>query len=137
MNRRDWLKNAALLVAAGVAADQLDLLDRLQPRRLFAAWGTVPTLFGDGIADDTRALQAFFDGHPVYDAHRRMPLIGTAVVSGGVFRITSTVYVDRRTGPERWFVNNMVLAADVATFGTPSLLAARDLPRHNNFTLAP
>lgn len=36
MNRRDFLKRAALAVAAGVAVDQLELLERLAPRRLWA-----------------------------------------------------------------------------------------------------
>lgn len=33
MNRRTWLKRSAMMAAAGVAADQLDLVDRLLWKR--------------------------------------------------------------------------------------------------------
>lgn len=36
MNRREWLRNAALLAVGAIAVDQLELLDRLAPRRLWA-----------------------------------------------------------------------------------------------------
>lgn len=36
MNRRDFLRRAALVAAGAVAADQLDLLERLAPKRLWA-----------------------------------------------------------------------------------------------------
>lgn len=35
MNRREWLQKAAVVAAGVVAADQLDLLERLAPRRLY------------------------------------------------------------------------------------------------------
>lgn len=34
MNRRDFLRNAAIIAAGTIAADQLELLERLAPRRL-------------------------------------------------------------------------------------------------------
>lgn len=40
MDRRMFLRNAALLLATGVAVDQLELLERLQwePKRLWTGW---------------------------------------------------------------------------------------------------
>lgn len=39
MNRREWLRNATLIAAGAVALDQLEVLERLAPRRLyFAGW---------------------------------------------------------------------------------------------------
>lgn len=35
MNRRDFLRNAAIIAAGAIAADQLELLERLAPRRLY------------------------------------------------------------------------------------------------------
>jgi len=35
MNRRDFLRNAAIITAGAIAADQLELLERLAPRRLY------------------------------------------------------------------------------------------------------
>lgn len=46
MNRRDFLRRAALVAAGAVAADQLELLDRLGwVRRLFSGW-RAPAPFG-------------------------------------------------------------------------------------------
>lgn len=71
MERRTWLRRAAIIAAGAVAADQLELLDRLAPRRLFAAWPALPTLWGDGVHDDWPALQAAVDGRPYWDAEAR------------------------------------------------------------------
>lgn len=38
MNRREFLRASALIAAGTIAADQLEILDRLAPRRLFAGW---------------------------------------------------------------------------------------------------
>ena len=35
MNRRDFLRNCAIIAAGAIAADQLELLERLAPRRLY------------------------------------------------------------------------------------------------------
>lgn len=35
MNRRDFLRNAAIIAGGFIAADQLELLERLAPRRLY------------------------------------------------------------------------------------------------------
>lgn len=43
MNRRDFLRRSALIAAGVVAADQLELLERLAHRRVFAGWS--PTLY--------------------------------------------------------------------------------------------
>lgn len=65
MDRRQFLRNAAIIAAGVVAADQLELLERLAPRRIFPAWPTVPRIYADGIHDDYAGLQAFLDGKPV------------------------------------------------------------------------
>lgn len=41
MNRRDWLKRAALIATGAVAGDQLDLIERLTHRKVFAL-GAIP-----------------------------------------------------------------------------------------------
>lgn len=46
MNRRDFLRRAALVAAGAVAADQVELLDRLGwKRRLFAGWSPEYTIY--------------------------------------------------------------------------------------------
>lgn len=46
MNRREWLKRASLVAAGTVAADQLELLDRLGwVRRLFPSAAVKPAVF--------------------------------------------------------------------------------------------
>lgn len=43
MNRRDFLRRAALVAAGTVAADQVELLDRLGwKRKLFPGWAATP-----------------------------------------------------------------------------------------------
>ena len=39
MNRRDFLRRAAVVAAGAIAADQLEILERLAPRRLFSSVG--------------------------------------------------------------------------------------------------
>lgn len=86
MNRREWLRNATLLAAGVIAADQLELLDRLAPRSLFAAWGSPPKLWGDGIHDDTAALQ-----WRITDMIARLPAGGRLVLPHGTYRVGRTV----------------------------------------------
>lgn len=90
MNRRDFLRRSALVAAGAIAADQLDLVERLGwKRRLFAGFGLgVPTLYADGVHDDTSAIQAFLCGEKVYDRHH---LISGNVLRGGQYRITNTL----------------------------------------------
>jgi hypothetical protein len=47
MNRRDFLRRASLVAAGAVAADQLDLIERLGWRRkLFPGWSPTPSRGG-------------------------------------------------------------------------------------------
>ena len=46
MNRREWLRNAAILAGGALAADQVELIERLTPRRLFAGWTPPATRSG-------------------------------------------------------------------------------------------
>lgn len=65
MDRRRFLRSAALVAAGVIAADQLEVADRLGwTRKLFAAWGNTnipPKLWCDGIHDDTAAIQWYID----------------------------------------------------------------------------
>jgi hypothetical protein len=59
MNRRDFLRRAALIAAGAVAADQLDLIERLGWRRkLFPGW-TAPSNH-EGRYLITRMEQSFY-----------------------------------------------------------------------------
>lgn len=94
MNRRLFLRNAAILAAGVVAADQLALLDRLEPRRLFPAWGNTnipPKLWGDGIHDDTRALQWRID-----EAFRTESNV--VAFPQGTFKVSSAIVAPLRDG---------------------------------------
>lgn len=39
MNRREFLRNCAIITGGAIAADQLELLEQLAPRRLFPGFG--------------------------------------------------------------------------------------------------
>lgn len=43
MNRRDWFRRAALIAGGVLAADQIELIERLTPRRYVNGW-TPPAL---------------------------------------------------------------------------------------------
>ena len=84
VSRRSFLGGALALVAA----TQL-------PGKAFAS---APTLYGDGIHDDTAALNALLAGKPfrlagngVYAVNRE----GYIFLSGGMFRISNTIHVMR------------------------------------------
>ena len=60
MDRRRFLRNAALLAAGVAAVDQLEIMERLAPKRLWAGW-TPPQpraeiVFSRGVLDDMTAL---------------------------------------------------------------------------------
>jgi hypothetical protein len=38
MNRRDWLRRAAILAGGAIAADQIELIERLTPKRYVQGW---------------------------------------------------------------------------------------------------
>lgn len=58
MNRREFLRNAAIIAAGTIAVDQLELLERLAPRRLlfngadFRTWDTCSRVFTHKMLDD-------------------------------------------------------------------------------------
>lgn len=68
MNRRDFLRRSALIAVGVVAADQIELLERLAPRRLWPSIGMEPigvvTARGGGTVTVTYAstseLQALY-----------------------------------------------------------------------------
>lgn len=79
MNRRDFLaKTSALAVAAIIL-----------PR---VAEPPIPVLYGDGVHDDTAALQAWFDGRPVM---WRGEVRQGGVIMNGSFRVTGPVDASR------------------------------------------
>jgi hypothetical protein len=41
MNRRDWLRRAAIIVGGVIAADQLELIERLTPKRYVNGFGAL------------------------------------------------------------------------------------------------
>lgn len=43
MNRRDFLRRAAVVAAGAIAADQLELLERLSHAKIFTTGGYAPT----------------------------------------------------------------------------------------------
>lgn len=95
MNRRAFFRNAALIAAGAVAADQLELIDRLGwKRKLFSAWGAMPVLYGDGVTDDTRALNAWVRGLPVYDEQERsiVHVAGRHSLIAREFKITPPLF---------------------------------------------
>lgn len=114
MNRRLFLRHAALLTASVVAADQMDIVERLGwTRRLFAGWRGIPTLYGDGIHDDTDGMRALLMGGDVWDARTRRRLTGMAEVEGGRYRVTDTINLTHRQsiiGPKRSLQNATLIA---------------------------
>lgn len=56
MERRQFLRRCALIAAGVVAADQLDVLEMLAPRRLFAGWSPPQKWGGVGHYWDAKSL---------------------------------------------------------------------------------
>lgn len=139
MNRRDWLKNAALLVAAGVAADQLELLDRLQPRSLFAAWSAMPTIYGDGVHGDADGLEAWLHCRSVWDAGTGRVLHGGEASSlhNGRFILDRPVVVTMRDDRAPRLIANSHFRCEPYIPGAPFTFRREgDPPPLQNFTLS-
>lgn len=89
MNRRDFLRRAALLAAGTVAADQLELVERLGwTRRLFPGWTRgpipVPTTVTVRWPDPTWGYALLVDQYGV--TYERRPIVdgmASATVLGG------------------------------------------------------
>lgn len=135
MDRRLFLRNAALLAAGVIAADQVEIVERLaHQRRLFPAWPWMRTLHGDGIHDDTAALQRLFDGGTVWYARERRFLSNGFCVGGGQFRLTDTVEVNRVRGVDGLFHKNVIRgdASAVPLIAIRNDGALSPFSRHNN-----
>lgn len=92
VDRRTFLKSAgaglgALMIAPG-------LLSRM------TSWNTAPTLYGDGIHDDTPGLQALIDGEPVNVRDPAMRFEnGVVYLTRGNYRIaTGPIRLSSKTG---------------------------------------
>lgn len=95
LSRREFARNCALLAAGTVTLDQLEVLDRMAPRSLFAAWPSMPTLYGDGRNDDTEGVEAVLLGQPAFDA--RSERLATPFQLGrGHFRVMRRVRASHR-----------------------------------------
>lgn len=97
IDRRTFLRNSSLIAAGVVAAGQLDLLERMTwTRRLWPGWS--PTLWGDGVHNDTPGLQALIDGREVYVHGLRRAVRGLLVdIPQGTYRITETLHLRGHT----------------------------------------
>lgn len=84
MNRRGFFR--ALAAAAILSTASVTRLGQTVARVV-----GLPVLVGDGIADDTDALQASFDGMPVEYQGEEIMLNGNLL--NGVFRITAPLIV--------------------------------------------
>lgn len=56
------------------------------------AFAAIPTLWGDGVHDDTEALNALFSGTPVKVEGENI-VASEAVLKGGVFLISDTIFL--------------------------------------------
>lgn len=79
MQRRDFLKGC-LAVSALMIVPVPDL-------------NTYPVLYGDGIHDDTKALQAMFDLKPYICEGKLIKGQTKAILDGGTFKISRTLYL--------------------------------------------
>lgn len=86
MNRRGFL--GAILAAS--MAPAIARSGVLMP--IYVPKPDLLRLWGDGMHDDTLALQAIFDGKPVFGAE---PFSegGSVYLSGGIYRISSTILI--------------------------------------------
>lgn len=85
MNRRGFLKS---MLAAGAASYVVTSAGVLMPVRKL--W-TPLQLWGDGIHDDTAALQAWINGEPVIDMRTGASL--GRVLIGGEYQVSQTIYM--------------------------------------------
>jgi hypothetical protein len=92
MNRRSFMTAMAALLASPSALLALKIEGK---EHLYSAVPnpSLPILYGDGVGDDTDAVQALLDGFPVWDS-----ATGEVVpwVANRTLRTTRTVYIDPR-----------------------------------------
>lgn len=88
------LTRRTLLTGLGaiIAAPAIVRASSLMPVK---AWRTMPMLWGDGVHDDTAALQAFANGDVVMTFEGPMKaaelVAANRALPGGLYRITSTI----------------------------------------------
>ena len=94
MTRRGFMA-AMFAAAAAPAIVRSESLMRIVTLRPLDA--PILTLFGDGITDDTAALQAIVSGAPVMFGGRRLCFDknGQAVLTAGHFLISNTIHVPK------------------------------------------
>lgn len=105
MNRRSFLKGALVLTATTVLP--LQALSRLSP---------LPTIYGDGINDDTLGLQAMLDGLPFRIADGFTGIADDGFIADGTFLLSSTLHFNRHDRCLRFYITNcnFTLTADVS-----------------------
>jgi hypothetical protein len=90
MERRSFL--ASLAAALGALA--LPPLARVAEAPVIEKSSRVPTLWGDGVHDDTVALQALLDGERIWFDGRLIDVTDDWVISGHRFRLNDAVFIN-------------------------------------------
>ena len=77
MDRRQWLRNAALIASGAVAADQIDLLEQLGgwARRFFPSAAVTPAPLAESLIVTNAELNALLKKVYTDWRHSRMPVI--------------------------------------------------------------
>lgn len=90
------LAATALLALPALAKTTVNSAPELVLRRSHLASQFKPVLFGDGIHDDTEALQAYLNGRRVISTSGfTRPYMVIPHVSGGIYRISKTLVISR------------------------------------------
>lgn len=124
MDRRSFIKSATsgLLLMAAPAIVRSESLMVLPRRKLY--------LWGDGIHDDTEALQAFVDGKRVINLNKDVFMAWGDTLEGGSFRVSKTIVIANDPSRPMLFVRNHFVASDLIE-GPVLRVTNKDTP--NNF----
>jgi len=106
VKRRGFLASLGLLLAAPAVVRAESLMKLVTPRLI---------LWGDGVHDDTAALQALMDGKSVVSSHNAIRVDKFVSVQGGLYRLTAPIHI--RGGDD-----------DHYHFGGATLIAGRGHP---------
>lgn len=104
MNRRSFLQTILASATAPYVVTTAGVLMPLGKVWSQAAWRDIHTLVGDGVADDTAALQAFFAGKEVL--YQGQPL--QRAIAYGTFLVSDTIHVPANCNAV--FMSNSVTA---------------------------
>lgn len=124
MNRRGFLGAILTLGAAPAIAKVENLMRIVVPKTEIITPDKeiiveeYPILFGDGIRDDTAALQALFSGKPFINMEGYLQ-IGGILKSGGTHKITETIVI--RNDSKSVLVNARIKAGSEFKDGSPLL----------------